>query len=108
MVPDLAGVVEDHLLVGLAGGRHDDLLERLALEFRAQDQLVEVVHVELVVPAPVDADRLGPDHGGERVLGVWQLHVGNGFSAEHDRRRAQGSERGAGSGGLEEITTGDA
>jgi hypothetical protein len=50
----LRRVVEDRGLVGLAGGRGDDFLQREAFEFRAGDQLVQGVDVPLVVLAVVE------------------------------------------------------
>ena len=63
VVPDLRGVVE-HATRRLL----DDLLERLALEFGAFDEIVQVRHVRLVVLAVVVLDRRRADVRLQRVL----------------------------------------
>jgi hypothetical protein len=72
VVPDLRRVVEDAGLVGLAGRRLDDGLERLAFELPALDEVVEVVDVGLVVLAVVESQRVGGDDRGERAFGEGQ------------------------------------
>ena len=67
VVPHLGGVVEE-----TAVGAEDHLLEGLALEGVAGEQLVRVVHVGLVVLAVVERHRPGADVGLEGVLGVGQ------------------------------------
>ena len=62
VVQDLAGVVEDG-----AGGLPDDLLERLVLQARAGQELVQVVHIGLQVLAVVECQRAGAD---DRFQGV--------------------------------------
>ena len=70
VVPHLRRVVEHRLLVGLAGHGHDHILEALALEVGAGDELVERVHVGLVVFAVVEADRARRVVGLERIFRV--------------------------------------
>jgi len=82
VVPDLGRVVEDGDLLGVARGGGHDLGERLVGEVGARDQLVQVVHVALVVLAVVEADGVGGDHRVQRVVGIGQLH-----QAERPRRR---------------------
>jgi hypothetical protein len=53
----LAGVVEEALVLAVA--LLDDLLERLAFEARAFQQLVAVVDIGLVVLVVVELERLG-------------------------------------------------
>src|SRR5207248_1222531 len=56
VVPHLRRVVEDTGLRGIAIGRLDDLLERLALHRRALDEIVEVGDVGLVVLVVVEIE----------------------------------------------------
>ena len=67
VVPDLGGVVEDLAL----GGAHD-VLERQVLILGAGNELVQVVHVGLMVLAVMVFDGLGGDVRAQRVLGEWQ------------------------------------
>ena len=67
MVPDLGGVVEEFAL----GGAHD-VLEWQVLILGAGNELVQVVHVGLMVLAVMVFDGLGGDVRAQRVLGEWQ------------------------------------
>src|ERR1035437_1379643 len=67
VVPDLGGVVEDFAL----GGAHD-VLKRQVLVLGAGNELVQVVHVGLMVLAVVVFDGLGGDVRAQRALDEWQ------------------------------------
>jgi hypothetical protein len=72
VVPDLGGVVEHTSLVGVAGHGGDRLLEALALQFGAGDQVVEIGHVGVVVLAVVKLQGAAGDVGLERIKAVGQ------------------------------------
>ena len=69
VIQDLAGVVED----GAGGGLHD-LFQRLRLEGRVGDELVEVVHVALEVLAVVELNGLRADYWDQRVDFVREIY----------------------------------
>ena len=72
----LAGIVEQRL-VG-AVGRRDDLLDGLAFETRAFEQLVAGIDIGLVVLVVVELEGLLRHVGAERVVGVGQFGQGEG------------------------------
>jgi len=63
-------------LLGLAGGGFDDGFQRLVGQRRVRDQLVEVVHITLVVLAVVKTDGVGRDMGAQSIVGVGQRRQG--------------------------------
>ena len=68
MVPHLSGVVEHLGLCLVLVGGLDDLLERLALEGRPFDQLVQCVDVGLVVLAVMKLQGLCRGIGFQRIF----------------------------------------
>ena len=72
----LAGIVEEGLV--LAEGALDDLLDALALELRAFQQVVAVVDVGRMVLVVVELQRLLRHVGLQGVIGVRQFGKGEG------------------------------
>ena len=68
MIPDLGGVVEEATGRGLP----DDLFQGGVLELGALDQVVQVVHIGLVVLAVVELQSLLGDVGRQGVHGIGQ------------------------------------
>ena len=58
------------ILIGIAGGGLDDLLERHIGEWRTEDELIERINVALVMFAVVDAQRGGRN---ERLESVFRI-----------------------------------
>jgi len=76
MVVMLAGIVEHGRVLAVRG--LDDLLERLALEFRALDRVVAVGDVSQMMLVMVIFERLLRHEGLERIVGVGQIGKGKG------------------------------
>ena len=95
VVEVLAGVVE-HALV-LAVARLDDLLEAHALEAGARQQLVQHVHVGLVMLVVMILERLGRHIGLKRIIGIRKLHQfeGHGSSPKGSRGKVAGKAKGS-------------
>jgi len=80
MIEDLPGIVEMRHLVGLAGHRADDVGQGHGTERVVLDQLVEIVHVGLVVQTVMERDRPRRDHGVERGVRIGQGREREGHS----------------------------
>src|SRR5258706_3471173 len=72
VVPGLRRVVEERGAVRNARAGAHDLLQRLALDGVLLQKLVRLVDVELVMLAVMQLQRVGGNHGRERVLRVRQ------------------------------------
>src|SRR5688572_17734670 len=75
VVPGLGGIVE-----GAAAAALDDGLQRLALQRRALDQRVQLVHVAAVMRAVMQLQRRRRDHRLERVVVVGERGQCDGHS----------------------------
>src|SRR5262249_26687420 len=81
VVPHLRGIVEHAGLRGVIVARLDQLLERLALHWRAPDEIVEVGDVSLVMPAVVEIECL---RRHMRLQRIFWVRTGRAFRSHGD------------------------